>query len=46
MKSYGVDLHARLKKAATERFKKGRDTLFGHKAPPDHIASLIRDQKI
>jgi hypothetical protein len=32
-RSYGADLHVRLKKAAGERLKKCRDTLFGHRAP-------------
>jgi hypothetical protein len=45
IRSYGADLHVRLKKAAMERLKKGRDTLFGHRAPREDIASLLRDEK-
>jgi len=45
IKSYGADLHARLKRAATERLKKGRETLFGQRAPQEDIAILIRDKR-
>jgi hypothetical protein len=41
-RSYSADLHVRLKKAAMERLMKGRGALFGHRAPREDIASLIR----
>ena len=42
-RSYGAELRGRLKTAAEDRVKKGRDTLFGHKAPRGDIALSLRD---
>jgi hypothetical protein len=42
-RSYGAELRGRLKTAAEDRVKKGRDTLFGHRAPREDIALSLRD---